>query len=127
MSQSMAEGEQPKGESSSALPVLADICAEEERWVDINPPTEEQERAEPNIIGNWVDEEGLAGEEGRMYPIKVGFPMETRENTDEQFHKVYRTSRYNVHMRIKAVGEGLAKGQVFVRKADGYTKEETED
>lgn len=107
-------------QSNSPLPVIANICSEEGRWVDIDPPTDDQDRAEPNIIGNWVDEEGIIGDEGNLYPIKAGFLTETRENTESHVHKVFRTSKYNMHFRIKSVGDGLAKGQLFVREAEGY-------
>lgn len=158
MSESMAQGTEETSvnrREQSILPVLADICDEESRWIDIDPPTPEQERSEPNILGNWVDEDGRVGDEGVEYPIKAGFLMETRENSDDVLHKVFRTSKYNVHYRLKRMtiedalprlpadereaikaeiergevhpDEEVSIGQVFVREADGYTKDEQDD
>lgn len=149
MSESMAQGKEAQSETTrhdgSILPVLSGICDEEARWIDIDPPTPEQERSEPNIIGNWLDEEGRIGPEGEAYPIKAGFLMETRENSEKLIHKVFRTSKYNVHYRIKEVpAEEISKrygipmseldpdeeysiGQVYVREAEGYGKDNDED
>lgn len=154
----MAQGSEASSvnrREGSILPVLARICDEEERWVDIDPPTPQQEREEPNIIGNWVDEEGRVGDPGLMYPIKAGFMMRTEEHSEKVLHKVYRTSKYNLHYRLKdmpvkkvlprldeeeqsLVKEEIKQGltdpeeivtvaQVFVREAPGYGKDDKDD
>jgi len=148
----------PNGRMGS-LPVLAKICAGEyggePHWVDIHPTTdaqemynrrkmEESERVTETgqIIGNWVDEEGLVGEYLRekaettpeinkdkvedthqaVYPIVGGFHMENIEEDDSSImvHKKYRTSKYDVYFRVKQIGEEMASGQVFVAENEGY-------
>jgi len=82
-------------------------------WHKLEPPTEEQDWSDANIIGNY---------KGR--PIKVGFQIEKVEDTDDCLHKVYRTSKYDVHLKIESLGAGLAQGQVKVKEADGYEKDQ---
>lgn len=92
-----AKSDSANTDSSGVLPSLARLCEEEESWVDIDPPTDEQQRESPNIIGNW---------EGK--PIKTGFLIEDRsekveENEKVLTYKVFRTSKYNIHFRVKEV------------------------
>jgi len=81
-------------------------------WKQLEPPTDEQEWSDKSIIGNWNDK-----------PIRVGFKIKTVEDNERCIHDVYRTSKYNVHLKIESLGQGLAQGQVKVEEADGYTKE----
>lgn len=82
--------------TAGVLPELARICDEEGTWVEIDPPTEKQERDSPSIIGNW---------DGK--PIKTGFIIEDRtqenDNPDTLSYKVYRTSKYNIHFRVREI------------------------
>lgn len=82
-------------------------------WQPLDPSTDEQELSEKRVIGNYKGE-----------PITVGFRIEEVEfEQGECLHEVYRTGRYDVHLKIETLGEGLAQGQVKVEEADGYDRE----
>lgn len=133
-------------DTKGVLEAVAEECRDlkesgDNPWIEMAPTTDEQEEfnrerqreAEKNnvtgiILGNYIDEAGRLGEKGEEYPIKGGFKMETRENSDEEVYEVWRTSKYNVHYRITTFehpefGE-VAVGLVYVRLAEGYRDEE---
>lgn len=87
---------------------LAEL-AERGGWHHFDPPTEEQEWSDESIIGNWKGQ-----------PIRAGFEIETVQDDDQCLHKIYRTSKYDVHLKIESLGRNLAQGQVKVEEADGY-------
>jgi len=95
-------------DGGSALSELA----EHSGWQRLDPPTEDQEWSDASIIGNWQGS-----------PVRVGFKIKTVEDNDRCLHNVFRTSKYNVHLKIESLGQGLAQGQVKVEEADGYTEQ----
>lgn len=101
--------EEVEGEEVSTKGVLPALARECERrvearhddpsvsaWIEVEPPTEQQEEDTPSIIGNW---------DGK--PIKTGFMTKDKtaesqaENTNILLHRVYRTSKYNIHFRVR--------------------------
>lgn len=96
MSMSDTDENEEEQSTTGVLPELARICDEDGSWVEIDPPTEVQERETPSIIGNW---------DGK--PIKTGFIIEDRtsenEDADTLSYKVYRTSKYNIHFRVREI------------------------
>lgn len=85
--------------------------AERAGWHTLDPPTDEQDRSERSIIGNW-----------KGHPIRRGVEVKTVEESTDCLHKVFRTSKYDVHLRIESLGPDLAEGQIKVEEADGYNK-----
>jgi hypothetical protein len=94
--------------NESVLPALAELSG----WQEIDPPTEEQEFNDKSIIGNWNGE-----------PIRAGIKIETITDNETCVEDVFRTSCYDVHLKIETVGRQLAMGMVKVSEADGYSQE----
>jgi len=79
-------------------------------WQPLDPTSESQEVSEKRVIGNYKGQ-----------PVTVGFRIEEVDyEQDERLHEIYRTGRYNVHLKIESLGGGLAQGQIKVEQADGY-------
>jgi len=77
-------------------------------WHQLDPPSEEQWHDE-TVIGQWKGQ-----------PIRAGFETDTVRDDGECLHKVYRTSKFDVHLKIENLGPDLAQGQIKVEEADGY-------
>lgn len=99
----MATTSKNQGEASP-LSELAELSG----WHQLDPPAEDDWHDE-SVIGNW-----------KGHPIRAGFETETVRDDDACLHKVYRTSKYDVHLKIESLGRNLAQGQIKVEEADGY-------
>jgi len=88
----------------SALSQLADLTG----WHQLDPPAED-EWQDASVIGNW-----------KGHAIRAGFETGTVRDDDACLHKVYRTSKYDVHLKIESLGRNLAQGQIKVEEAEGY-------
>lgn len=105
----MAGATQPAKSSQSVLKQLAG-----RGWQRLDPTTEEQEMSDERIIGNYKGQ-----------PITVGFQIEEVDfEQGEHLHEIYRTGRYDVHLKIETLGGSMAQGQVKVEEADGYDTDE---
>lgn len=94
-------------DSETERSVLSEL-AELSGWHQLDPPSE-SEWDDESVIGNWKGE-----------PIRAGFETDTVRDDGQCLHKVYRTSKYDVHLKIENLGPNLAQGQVKVEEADGY-------
>ena len=77
------------------------LCGE--GWVAADPPLQ---RDDGSVVARC-----------NGHPIKAGFRTETVEDSDEEFHVIYRTGVYDVELRLDFLtGETAIK----VERAEGY-------
>jgi hypothetical protein len=72
-------------------------------WVVVNPP----EPSDGDSVVARCDGE----------PIKAGFLMDVKRDTEDTFHSMYRSGSYNLEVKIDF---DIGRGQVKVEQAEGY-------
>lgn len=99
---------QPDNEDKSTLEQL---CGQ--GWQPLDPTTDKQEAMDQRIIGNYKGE-----------PITVGFKIdEVSYEEGENLHEIFRTGRYDVHLKIESLGANMAEGMIKVETAPGYNQQ----